>query len=82
MNNEFEQSRHHMISGSAGKLAEYIFTREATKFSIKNLPREHRAGKHSFLKTLPFQVYCIRSFNLFLSPLNKLNNTEYTEHLC
>lgn len=63
-NNEFEQIRQHLISGSAGKLAEYIFTREATKLSIKNSPREHRAGKHSYLKTLPFQIYCIGSVSL------------------
>lgn len=48
MNNEFEQSRQHLKSGSSGKLTEYIiFTREATKLSTKNSPREHRAGKHS-----------------------------------
>lgn len=83
MNNEFEQSKQHLISGNAGKLAEYIiFTREATKLSIKKSPLEHRASKHSYLKTLPFQIYCISSVNLCLGPLNKLTNTEYTEHSC
>lgn len=82
MNSEFEQISQHLISGRAGKLAEYIFTREATKLSIKKSPREHRAGKNSYLKTLPFRIFNIRSVYVCFGPLIKLINTEYTEHLC